>query len=30
VIAGKIGHAEPEFLKAAAPVFFGAFGFAEL
>ncbi|MDE3115102.1 MAG: type II toxin-antitoxin system PemK/MazF family toxin [Pseudomonadota bacterium] len=27
VIAGKLGDAEPAFLKAAAPVFFGVFGF---
>ncbi len=27
VIAGKIGDAEAAFLKAAAPVFFGVFGF---
>jgi mRNA interferase MazF len=27
VIAGKIGAAEPEFLAASAPVFFGVFGF---
>jgi len=29
VIAVKIGDAEPEFLKAAAPVFFGVFGFGQ-
>ena len=28
VIAGKLGAAEPSFLAAAAPVFFGVFGFA--
>jgi len=27
VIVGKIGAAEPEFLNASAPVFFGVFGF---
>lgn len=27
VIAGKLGDAEPAFLTAAAPVFFGVFGF---
>jgi mRNA interferase MazF len=27
IIAGKIGDAEPAFLKRAAPVFFGVFGF---
>jgi mRNA interferase MazF len=27
VVAGKIGDADPAFLKAAAPVFFGVFGF---
>ena len=27
VITGKIGDAEPEFLNAAAPVFFSVFGF---
>ena len=29
VVAGKIGDAEPEFLKAAAPTFFGVFGFSQ-
>jgi mRNA interferase MazF len=27
IIAGRIGDAEPTFLEAAAPVFFGVFGF---
>jgi mRNA interferase MazF len=29
VVAGKIGDAEPEFLKSAAPILFGVFGFTE-
>ncbi|MBV8799015.1 MAG: type II toxin-antitoxin system PemK/MazF family toxin [Alphaproteobacteria bacterium] len=29
IVAGKIGDAEPAFLKAAAPIFFGVFGFGE-
>jgi mRNA interferase MazF len=27
IVAGRIGHAEPQFLKAAQTVFFGVFGF---
>lgn len=29
IIAGKIGDAEPDFLSAARPVFFGVFGFGK-
>lgn len=29
ILVGKIGDAEPSFLKSAAPIFFGVFGFGK-